>query len=231
MPEWIEVSVRTLSAIVVLFIATKILGKRQITQLSLFEYITGITIGNMAATISLDTDSAWYLGVISLAIWVVISMGIGFIQMKSKKARDFLDGKATVVIKNGKILEENLRKERLTTDELLEQLRYKNVFRAADVEFAIMEPTGDINILLKKEYQPLTADHLGVKMKKEAEPQAVIMDGVVLEQALSKAGLNRRWLEKELKKMHLNPQDVFLAQVDAKNKLYVDLYDDDLSNS
>jgi uncharacterized membrane protein YcaP (DUF421 family) len=228
MPDWIEISIRTLSAIVILFIATKLLGKRQITQLSLFEYITGITIGGMAASISLEIDSKWYLGVISLGIWVVISLAIALLQTKSKKMRDFLDGKATVVIQNGKVLEENLKKERLTTDELLEQLRSKNVFRMADVEFAIMEPSGDVNVLLKKEYQPITPWHLGVKVSPEKEPQAVIMDGSIMDESLANLGLNRNWLKTELDKIGVTVENVFLGQVDAYGQLYVDLYDDQI---
>lgn len=101
MPQWIEVILRTLSAIIVLFLITKILGKRQVSQLSLFEYITGITIGSLAAYISLELDGAWHLGVISLFVWGGFSLGIEYLQLKSKKFRDFAEGKATVLIQNG----------------------------------------------------------------------------------------------------------------------------------
>lgn len=123
MPEWLEVVVRTLFAVVVLFFLTKLLGKRQVSQLSFFEYITGITVGSLAAYISLDTDKYWHLGLIALIVWVACSLGIEWLQMKSKKARDFIDFKSTVLIKDGKILEDHMKKERLTTDELLEELR------------------------------------------------------------------------------------------------------------
>ncbi|WP_029198915.1 DUF421 domain-containing protein, partial [Paenibacillus alginolyticus] len=162
MPEWLEIALRTLLAIVVLFVMTKILGKRQVSQLSLFEYITGITIGSLAAYVSLDLDTNWYLGLVSIAVWVGVSLVMEFLQLKSKTARDFLDSKAAVLIKDGKIMEDNLKKERLTTDELMEQLRKKSVFKAADVEFAVIEPSGDINVLLTKENQPLTPKHLGI---------------------------------------------------------------------
>ncbi len=110
MQDWAEVSLRTLMAIAILFLITKILGKRQVSQLSLFEYITGITIGNLAASIPLERESSWYLGTISLAVWVLTTLGIEFLQIKSKKARDFADGKTTILIKDGKILEDNLKK-------------------------------------------------------------------------------------------------------------------------
>lgn len=110
MPEWLEVVVRTLFAVVVLFFLTKLLGKRQVSQLSFFEYITGITVGSLAAYISLDTDKLWHLGLIALIVWVACSLGIEYLQMKSKKARDFIDFKSTVLIKDGKILEDHMKK-------------------------------------------------------------------------------------------------------------------------
>ncbi len=125
MPDWLEIALRTLLAIVVLFVMTKILGKRQVSQLSLFEYITGITIGSLAAYVSLDLESTWYLGLVSMAVWVGVSLAMEFLQLKSKTARNILDSKTTVLIKDGKVLEDNLKKERLTTDELMELLRKK----------------------------------------------------------------------------------------------------------
>lgn len=123
MPNWLEIVVRTTAAIVILFVMTKILGKRQISQLSLFEYITGISIGNIVGYISLDLDNLWYLGFISLAVWAAVSVGLEFLTMKSKKVRDVIDGKGTVLIQDGQLIKKNMHKERLTMDEMLEQLR------------------------------------------------------------------------------------------------------------
>ncbi|MCY9669567.1 DUF421 domain-containing protein [Paenibacillus alginolyticus] len=228
MPEWLEIALRTLLAVVVLFLMTKLLGKRQVSQLSLFEYITGITIGSLAAYVSLDLDTNWYLGLVSIAVWVGVSLVMEFLQLKSKTARDFLDSKAAVLIKDGKIMEDNLKKERLTTDELMEQLRKKSVFKAADVEFAVIEPSGDINVLLTKENQPLTPKHLGIKVAPEQEPQAVIMDGEIMDEPLATIGLNREWLDTELEKLGVAIENVFLGQVDSYGQLYVDLFDDQI---
>ncbi|WP_339315291.1 DUF421 domain-containing protein [Paenibacillus sp. FSL R10-2734] len=226
MPEWLEVVVRTLFAVVVLFLLTKLLGKRQVSQLSFFEYITGITVGSLAAYISLDTDKHWHLGLIALAVWVACSLGIEYLQMKSKKARDFIDFKSTVLIKDGKILEDHMKKERLTTDELLEELRKKDVFNISEVEFAIMESDGAINVLLKRENQPLTPKHLGIKVAPEKESQVVIMDGKVLDKPLDTLNLTRSWLDGVLEKMGLTVENVFLGQVDSYGELTVDLYAD-----
>lgn len=226
MLDWVEIALRTLFSVVVLFLMTKLLGKRQVAQLSFFEYITGITIGSLAAYISLDLDANWYLGLVSLGVWIACSLGIEFLQLKSKKARDFIDGKGTVLIRDGKILEDNLKKERLTTDEFMEQLRKKSAFKVAEVEFAIMEPSGDINVLLNREHQPLTPSHLGIKVAPEKEPQAVIMDGEIMDEALATIGFSRGWLKTELDKLGVTIENVFLGQVDSYGQLFVDLFDD-----
>ncbi|WP_379148592.1 DUF421 domain-containing protein [Paenibacillus sp. sgz500992] len=226
MPEWLEVIWRTIFAVVVLFFLTKLLGKRQVSQLSFFEYITGITVGSLAAYISLDTDKTWHLGMISLIVWVAFSLGIEFLQIKSKKARDFIDFKSTVLIKDGKILEENMKKERLTTDELLEELRKKDVFKLADVEFAIMESDGAINVLLTRENQALTPKDMGIKVAPEKESQAVIMDGKIMDKPLDTLNLSRGWLQGQLEKQGLTAENVFLGQVDSYGELTVDLYAD-----
>ncbi|WP_151733975.1 DUF421 domain-containing protein ['Paenibacillus yunnanensis' Narsing Rao et al. 2020] len=226
MPEWLEVMWRTFFAVVVLFFLTKLLGKRQVSQLSFFEYITGITVGSLAAYISLDTDKTWHLGLIALGVWVGLSFVIEYLQIKSKKARDFIDFKSTVLIKDGKILEDNMKKERLTTDELLAELRKKDVFKLADVEFAIMESDGAINVLLNRENQPLTPQQLGIKVAPEQAAQAVIMDGKIMDEALDTLGLTRQWLDGALAKQGLTVQNVFLGQVDAYGELYADLYAD-----
>ncbi|WP_410511678.1 DUF421 domain-containing protein [Paenibacillus sp. BR2-3] len=228
MPEWIEVALRTLLAVAVLFVMTKLLGKRQVSQLSMFEYITGITIGSLTAYVSLDLQSTWYLGLVSMIVWVGVSLGMEFLQLKSKTARNILDSNATVLIKDGKILEDNLKKERLTTDELMEQLRTKDVFRVADVEFALIEPSGNVNVLLTKENQPLTPKHLGIKVAPEQEPQTVIMDGEIMDEPLATIGLSRQWLNTELEKLGVAIENVFLGQVDSYGQLYVDLFDDQI---
>lgn len=226
MPLWVEVSVRTLVAAVALFLLTKILGKRQVSQLSLFEYLTGITMGNLVAYVSLDVEENWYLGLVALAVWGGVSLLIEYLQIKSKKARDFIGFKSTILIRDGKVLEDNLRKERLSSDELMEELRKKNVFQLADVEFALMEGSGEINVLMKREHQPLTPKHLGIQVGPEKSPEAVVMDGKVMPESLRTMGYSQGWLHDQLDKYNVKIEDVFLAQVDTYGQLTIDLYDD-----
>jgi len=218
-PDWIEISVRTSMSVVILFIITKMLGKRQVSQLSLFEYITGISIGNIIGYISLDLDNKWYHGIIALIVWTSISIGVELITLKSKKVRDFVDGKETILAENGQILREKLKKERLTTEEFLEQLRKKNVYRVADVEFAVMEASGEISVMLKKDYQPLSADKLGWRLGKNKPSATIIIDGNLQPTVLEAAGYSRDWLMHELKRRKLGIEDVFLGQIDDEGQL------------
>lgn len=230
MPDWIEVVWRTVISFVILFALARIfIGKRQIRQLSFFEYVTGITIGSLAAYISLDLDSHWILGVVSIVVWSIILLLVELITLKSKRLRNLLEGKGTVLIEDGKIMVDNLKKERYSTDELLEVLRQKDVFKIADVEFAVMETSGEVSVLLKKENQPLTSKQLGVQQVNEPQPSTVVMDGEILLEELAKRGLSQDWLLTEIEKTGVSVENVFLGQVDAYGELYVSLYDDKLN--
>ncbi|TYP74891.1 DUF421 domain-containing protein [Paenibacillus methanolicus] len=226
MPDWLEAAARTLTAIVILFFLTKMLGKRQVSQLSVFEYMTGITIGSLAAYVSINLSTPWYLGLVSLVVWVSFSYGMEFAQMKSKRVRAFVEGKATVLIQQGRVLEANMREERLTTDELLQELRRSGVFRLADAEFALMETSGEINVMTAGDTRPLTKRDFGMHTGMKHEPIAVLMDGTVMEEQLASIRLNRGWLDHELARRGLAAEDVFLAQLDADGELYIDLYRD-----
>jgi hypothetical protein len=126
------------------------------------------------------------------------------------------------------VLEDNPKKERFTGDQLMETLRKKNVFNIADVEFALLEPSGDLSVLLKKENQPLTPKDLAIKVARQQETQIVINDGEIMDEPLAAIGLNRGWLQVEMNKRGIPIENVFLGQVDAFGELYLDEYDDQL---
>jgi uncharacterized membrane protein YcaP (DUF421 family) len=225
--SWYLVVLKTAFTVVILLVLTRLIGKKQVSQLSLFEYITGITLGSIAAYIPLESEpTSWYLGALSLLVWVIMAFVIEYLEIKSKKMRKWIIGTETVLIKHGKVLEENLKKERMTAIELMSKLRAKNIFNLSEVEFAIMEPDGSVNVMLKKEHQPLTASMLHLPVNREREPEMVIIDGQIEKEVLSRIGKNEKWLLKELEKQGLKLEDVFLAQVDSSGNLWTDLYQD-----
>lgn len=226
MPGGINILFRSVLFILLLFITTKILGRKQISELSLFEYISGITIGSIAGEVVTGLESNMFHGALAMLSFGAITLLVDFLSLKSKTFRDIVEGRGTVIIKDGKILEENLKKEKYTVDELSALLRQKDIFRVADVEFAVLEPRGNLSALLKRENRPLTPKDLQMKMPNEKEPQTVIMDGSILDESLRSAGKSRAWLQMEMEKLGVTLDNVFLGQVDSYGDLTVDIYDD-----
>ncbi|RFA37546.1 hypothetical protein CAI16_00090 [Virgibacillus dokdonensis] len=229
MPEWINIIIRSFSLLIILFFMTKWLGKKQLSQLNVFEYITGIVLGGIVAIHTIDPTSNIIYALLSMFIWFIVPFAVEYMSLKSKRFRDLAEGRSTVFIQDGKIMEDNLKKEGYSTDDLLGKLRDNGVFLASDVEFAVLEPSGSLNVLPKKENRPLTAKDLGLKLAPEKEPQTIIMDGEVLLEPLANLALNMNWLETELDKQNVSIENVFLAQADNNGQLYLDLYDDKIS--
>lgn len=226
MSDILHIVYRSLIAITTLFLLTRILGKKQISQLTFFEYITGIALGELAGIMSTDIEGNLWHGITAVIVWFSVTYLIEFITMKSKRARNVFEGKSRVFIENGKVLEDNLRKEKFTSDELMEQLRVKNVFNFKDVKLAMLEASGELSVMLHEESAPVTPKQLGMKVNKQKGPEILIADGIVLKQALSKRGLSPEWLNKQLEKLGVNIDSIFLGQVDENDELFVDQYDD-----
>lgn len=227
MSDWMEIVVRSLISFLAVFFFTRMIGKRQLSQITFFEYAVGIALGDMAAMVA-DNESPIYHGLIPMAMYTALPILLSLLAMKSKVARNIVEGQARVLIKDSKVLEDNLKKERMSTDELLESLRKNSVFKLADVEFAVMESNGNVSVLLKPENQPITAKRMGLFTAPEAEPQTVIMDGAMIYEALATMGLNQRWLHTELEKQGVTLENVFLGQIDTNGQLSLDLFDDQL---
>ncbi|ERI09005.1 DUF421 domain-containing protein [Aneurinibacillus aneurinilyticus] len=228
MNDVVQIALRAFFALVVLFAITRFSGKKQLAQLTFFEYIVGITIGDITAVIATDIENNLVHGYTSLLVFAAIPFFVDYLSLKSKFVRQLFEGKGTVLVKNGKILEDNLKKEHINTDELLAQLRLKNMFKVADVEFAILETNGQLSVMPKKDAQPVTVKDLQLNLPAEVEPETVIMDGQVLLDPLRASGRTAQWLDTELKKTGVKLENVFLGQVDDKGALYLDLYNDQL---
>lgn len=226
MPEWLSILLRSAGLFVLTLFLVRLIGKRQTARLTFFDLVTGIVIGVIAAAISLNMVKDLANGLIALAVWTVFPALIYVLAIKYKAVRDIVQGKETVLINHGKVLEDKLLEARLTPEDLLSQLRKKNVFNFADVEFAVLEPTGEVSALLKKDKQPLTAKAAGLNAGQESVPQTVILDGIIMDEPLAAMGLNRRWLHTELEKAGVAPENVFIGQVDSVGQLYLDLFDD-----
>ena len=217
---------RSIFVIISLFFITKLLGKKQLSKLSFFEYIVGITVGDIAGTLSMDSGLEMKEGITSIVIWTCIPILISHLSLHSKKFRDFVEGTPTVFIKDGNVIEAHLRREKYSLDELLEQLRIKNIFRVEDIEFATLEANGELSVLLKKAKQPLLVEDMMDKPPVEKEVYTIIMDGKILQRTLERCNLTEKWVDTALRKRGLHLHEIFLAQVDHQGELTFDFYDD-----
>jgi uncharacterized membrane protein YcaP (DUF421 family) len=232
MQNWIIVLIRTSIIFFLTFAVIRLMGKESLSKMTPFKLVSCIVIAIIASTISLGLIQNITFGLLSLALWVAFSLALDYLSIKSKWIHDLVNGKETVLIKNGKVMEENLMDVKFTGEELLKSLRSKNIFNLADVEFAIMESTGEINALLKSNKKPVTPHDLKQKVAPLSEPQTVILDGNILDESLSNRGLNEEWLKSQLSNLGVSLDNVFIAQIDSSGDLYVDLFDDliDLPN-
>ena len=231
MKTWTIILLRSIGIFIISFAAIRIMGKRQISRMTPFYFVTYAVIAILAALISANIITNLAFGLITLGVWILLPIGIDYISMKSKWLHDVIQGRETILVKSGKIMEENLKQMRLTGDELLRELRSKNVFNLADVEFAIMEPTGEMNVLFKSDKKPITPHDLEQKVAPQEAPKTVIIDGNIIDEALGSIGLNRAWLKSQLEGMGISLDNVFMGQVDSLGDLYIDLFDDSIQVS
>ncbi|MFT9597164.1 DUF421 domain-containing protein [Mesobacillus sp.] len=229
MPDILSTIIRSILLILGLFIITKLLGKKQLSSLSFFEYIVGITVGDIAGTLAMDPDLSLRDGIASLIVWSFVPLAISTISLRSRAFRKIVEGKSTTFIENGNILEKNMRKEKYSIDELLEQLRKKSVFKVADVEFASLDSNGELSVLMKKAKQPLKYEDIGIKVGAESTSVSLMMDGQFIEENLRQAGLDKVELISKIQAKGYQPNQVFYAEMDSRGLLSLDLYDEFIS--
>lgn len=207
-------------------IISKYMKKKTLARATPFDLISYAIIAIIITLISLNIIDNIYFGLTTLAVWALMPIILDYASMRSKWIYNIFHGKERVLIKNGKVMEDNLSKERITGQEFLQELRSKKAFNLADVEFAIMETTGDINVSLKADKKPITVHDLGKQVGSKSEPQTVILDGNILNEGLTNAGLNQGWLTTQLETKGVSLENVFLGQVDSSGDLYIDVFDD-----
>jgi uncharacterized membrane protein YcaP (DUF421 family) len=218
-----QILVQTACSYLILLAITRMLGKKQLGQLTFFHYVTGITIGSVAASVSVDDQISVWEGLACMGLWGVLVMLTSIASVKSRRMRHVLDGIPTVLVENGKILDRNLAALRMNLEDLTSLLRGQGAFNMKDVEFASLEPTGNLSVLLKSQFQPLTPHDVQIPTKYHGLPHALVMDGEVQERTLERLGLTREWLLSELRKQGIeSPREVMLSELDTQGDLYVD---------
>ena len=229
--ETLVVMVRAVIGFFTLLIYTRMLGKQQLSQLTYFDYILGITIGSIAAALTTDLSSTAWPHWVGLTAWTAAGLTMQWVTLKWRFASKYIDGEPTVVIMNGKIMEGAMRKLRYRASDLMEQLRVKDVFDIGEVEFAILETNGTLSVLKKTQFQPVTRSDMSISTQYQGIGTELIYSGVIFDQNLRQVHLDRSWLDAELGKKGIqDSRDVFLAVLDTSGNLYVDTYHDRVEN-
>lgn len=220
----LETSLRTLVGFIILLLLTLLLGKKQLGQLTIFTYITGIALGNMAGDMVVHRDIKLIDGVAGLVVWALLTFTVELISLKSSKARVFLDGEPSIVIKKGIIMQKELAKNRLNMDDLTMLLRIHNIFSIQDVDYAILEPNGQLSVLKIPILESVTRKDMQIQPdNRNYLPTEIIVDGKLVSKNLKELGLTNEWLTQQLKQAGLNSMnDVFFAELQNDGSLHID---------
>ena len=225
--------VRTLFTYFFILLLLRLMGKRELGKMSVFDVVISIMLAEMAVLSIEDTEKPLMHFYLPMLLVCGLEIAMSFLSLKSKKVRDVVDGSADMIIENGQIREEAMRRNRLNMDDLMVHLRQKNVKNIADVEFALLEPTGQLSVFVKHDQSFLTKGDLGIKPSQPASPVTykglpipLILDGKVRTEALRKVGQNELWLKREIRKYGIKDiKDVSFCSIDDQGIMYLDKKD------
>ncbi|MFC4411433.1 DUF421 domain-containing protein [Chungangia koreensis] len=228
--SYIELSIRLVLSFLTLFILTRIMGRKEISQMTFFNFVSAISIGTIGASLAIDPSLKISYGLTALVLWTIFTVVFGIIDIKSQAARKIIVGQPVILIQKGELLEDALRKVRLDVDSLNALLRKKNVFSVSDVDYAIFETDGSVSVMKKETKQPLTKSDLNIQQVSHNNmfpiPTAVVSDGEINNENLNKLNLNKQWLDQQLQSKGINSvSKVFYAEVQKDGTLYVDKID------
>ncbi|WP_456271049.1 YetF domain-containing protein [Bacillus sp. AK031] len=228
-----ELLIRVVIAFAALLVLARIAGRKEISQMTFFNFVSAITMGTIGGSIITSADFSIRNGLLALAGWLALTLIFGYIDIKSKTARKFIEGEPIIVIKQGKIMEKALRKCRLDMDALMILLRENKAFSVKEVDYAIFETDGKLSVLKKQAQQPLTKKDMNVAPTLEKFPSAteVISDGKINVNNLKRLNLQENWLEQQLNQNGIDSvSDVFYAEVQKDGSLYIDSRKDHMTH-
>ena len=217
--ELLDVTIRALLSLVTLFFVTKLIGKKQVSQLSLFDYVIGISIGNFAAEMTINLESKEIHGIVAVIIFGFIAYLVSILTMKSIVLRRFFMGTPTIMIEHGKIVQDSFKKVRFDINDMLEQCRINGYYDISDIEYAIVEANGELSILPSSDSRPITIKDMNLKVSKEGLCANVIIDGKIMYNNLKYINKTEEWLQKELKVRGKEIDNIILATVDVNDKI------------
>ena len=217
--EFLSIIVLTIVSFLVLFLLSKIMGYRAISELSFFDYVVGITIGSVAAEMATNIDMEWWKGVTAMVIYALFDVLFSVLSQKSFVARQFISGTPIVLIYKGKIIKKNMKKARIELNELLSSARVAGYFNIADIEYAIMETKGSISFMPVPLKRPLNPKDFNFAPESEGLTVNVIIDGKIIDDDLKDAGITRKDLIRRVKQQNKEVKNIFLGTMDSNGVL------------
>lgn len=211
---------RSIILYIIVLIVMRLMGKREISQLQPFELAISIMIADLASVPMSDIGIPIFNGIIPICGLLLMHLLISMLNMKSLKAREIICGKPTILVYRGKIDEKALKKERFTINELQEQLRINNVINLGDVEFAILETSGQITVIQKPEKRNAIPQDFNIVPEYEGIPYDLVIDGKVMEKNLRKIGKDYNWLKKQVKEFGIKPEEALVVTIDGKGQFF-----------
>ncbi len=220
--ELVNVIGRCILSLITLFLVTKLLGKKQVSELSLFDYVIGISIGNFAAEMTINLDSQILNGTVAVLIFGFIAYFISYLTMKSIWLRRFFMGVPTILIQEGKLLEQSLKEVRFDINDLLEECRTKGYFDISQIQYAVMEVNGEVSILPYEKHRPVTLSDLNIRSDNKGLCANVIIDSKIMKNNLEEINMTENHLLKLLKKRgYKNLDKILLATIDKTSSLVI----------
>lgn len=199
----------------------RIMGKREIGQLQPYELAITLIISELVALPMENNAIPLINGVIPVVTITIAQVLFSYLTTKSQWLQDLISGRYTIIIENGKMIQKNMLKQKYNITELLEQLRLSGVVKIDDVEYAILETSGQLSVILKEQKQPVTVEQMNIKTEYEGMPVNLILDGKLVEENLGSVKLTAKDIENRLKKDKLSIKDVFYASINAKGEYYI----------
>jgi uncharacterized membrane protein YcaP (DUF421 family) len=226
--ELIHIAIVSIGSIITLFILTKILGDREMSELSMFDYINSITIGSIAAEMATSLEGDFLKPLIAMIVYTVISFAISYLTCKSITVRRFFEGHTLMLYQNGQIFEKNLLKAKIDVNEFLSMCRVSGYFNLEEIHSAFLESNGKLSILPMTVNRPVTPSDLNLNPTQEFPLASVIIDGHILKENLRSTGKDENWIAKQLTSQGVKDiREVMLATCDNSGNplnVYVKLH-------
>lgn len=217
----VKVILTSILSVLTLFTLTKLIGNQQLSQLTMFDYINGITIGSIAAELATALETDYRMPLIAMVVYAAAVILINLTVSKSTRVSRFINGRTEILFERGSFCRGNMKRAQVDVSEFMAQLRIYGCFDLSQLEYGLLEPNGRISFLLKSDSRPISPSDMGLKPKREGLQPVVILDGEPLEENLRAAGRDNNWLSKELARLKVSQRDVMLAEINSDGALAV----------